>query len=723
MYRNSRLQIVGHRRGEPQPSWRTRKMRKQGSAIQLNRRRRSLNTTNRIRVRSSLTDVADHFKIPLGTVKTIWHNRVKTHGRSDNRMRNRNGKYHELEQEVLQFVSLARSLRLPVTCAVISLKAQSLRAKYNISETKFSASNGWVFRFCQRSGIGDAVRLWGEAGSVDASLVHDEMIQICQKLQKYSPDRIYNQDETGFWYQLLPNVSYLTPGESQKDARGTKAMRSKARVTLSVSANAAGTHVLPPYIIGKSKKPVCFGLASALERRMLERTYISQKCAWMDGKGFAEYLKFWVSEVRKKTSDDVCLILDNCSAHGSELPNFSGVEFLFLPPNVTSVYQPLDQGTLRKVKLIARKILLLRIMKNAPDYHSLRSIGAKLRNGMRGVDYCYPAHMLDAIRAMWESFESLTAKEVTNCWLKAGILSTAQTQLLCQSHERELPEELSKTIGVEACGDVEVQAVAAVELSRDKRTTDMDEDKNELLELVDTIFEADLGVTPDQARAAIRTWVEEYHECEQPPIELVHATPEVVVTRVDEEQIRQNEEQEEREQILLNENEHDVVVDTGKRTHEELRNGADCLAKAVEECEGKLTREAHARLVDALRVARLQEREAAPRKKQKAIAFRNVTPGEAPRVRGGPAARAAGRLLAVERAVVARPSTRTTRRRILEDLPEAEPSRAEEGVEQADGGDYCSWLSSRDGTPCMTSVRGITGRPRALQCNTGVISI
>lgn len=59
-------------------------------------------------------------------------------------------------------------------------------------------------------------------------------------------------------------------------------------------------------------------------------------------------------------------------------------EFVFLAPNVTSVSQPLYQGTLRKVKLIVMKIPILRIIQNIPVYDSPRALV------MQGVNYCYP---------------------------------------------------------------------------------------------------------------------------------------------------------------------------------------------------------------------------------------------------------------------------------------------------------------------------------------------
>lgn len=86
----------------------------------------------------------------------------------------------------------------------------------------------------------------------------------------------------GVFYQLLPKMSYLAPNEDAKKVRGTKAMRAKSRITLAVSRNASGSHILPPYFIGKAKKPMCWSLATREERLKLATIYTEQKNAWME---------------------------------------------------------------------------------------------------------------------------------------------------------------------------------------------------------------------------------------------------------------------------------------------------------------------------------------------------------------------------------------------------------------------------------------------------------
>ena len=55
------------------------------------------------------------------------------------------------------------------------------------------------------------------------------------------------------------------------------------------------------------------------------------------------------------------MFLDNCSAHASEdeLVSADGkVTAKFLPPNVTELVQPIDQGVLESIKRVYRKSIL-----------------------------------------------------------------------------------------------------------------------------------------------------------------------------------------------------------------------------------------------------------------------------------------------------------------------------------------------------------------------------
>ena len=91
----------------------------------------------------------------------------------------------------------------------------------------------------------------------------------------YSLDQVFNADETGLWWKLMPSKSLVHCGEKQ--ANNFK--QSKDRVTLLGCCNASGTCKLPLAFIHKSARPRCF---KNMEMSALPVCYLSQPKAWMN---------------------------------------------------------------------------------------------------------------------------------------------------------------------------------------------------------------------------------------------------------------------------------------------------------------------------------------------------------------------------------------------------------------------------------------------------------
>ena len=64
------------------------------------------------------------------------------------------------------------------------------------------------------------------------------------------PSRVYNGDQTGLYYQKLPNRMYVDKDTKHTHA-GVKQMKDKTRVTLMVCTAADGSKV-PLAVVGKS---------------------------------------------------------------------------------------------------------------------------------------------------------------------------------------------------------------------------------------------------------------------------------------------------------------------------------------------------------------------------------------------------------------------------------------------------------------------------------------
>ena len=104
-------------------------------------------------------------------------------------------------------------------------------------------------------------------------------------IEQYEPEFVYNIDETGLFFRLLPRYSLLMPDEDISTTRGKK--KAKDRVSLIVCANASGTHKIPCALIGKPKQPAC------IKHRQWPVPYFNQSKAWMD----VETCCKWFNEV------------------------------------------------------------------------------------------------------------------------------------------------------------------------------------------------------------------------------------------------------------------------------------------------------------------------------------------------------------------------------------------------------------------------------------------
>ena len=99
--------------------------------------------------------------------------------------------------------------------------------------------------------------------------------------------------------------------------------------------------------------------------------YDATQSAWMTAALFSWWFHHcFVPEVKQHLRDQgmpedskVILILDNCRAHPPAQELVSGNIFaVFLPPNVTSLIQPMDQGIIANIKHIYKAAFLRKLV-------------------------------------------------------------------------------------------------------------------------------------------------------------------------------------------------------------------------------------------------------------------------------------------------------------------------------------------------------------------------
>jgi hypothetical protein len=129
--------------------------------------------------------------------------------------------------------------------------------------------------------VGYLSSICGEANSVNPKEVVPWKKTILPHLTaKDSPKDIFNADECGLFYNMLPDKTHTFKGASCK---GIKI--NEERITILVCEELDGTEKLPLLVIGKSKQPQCFRNA-----KLLPRTCCHNKTAWMTCDIFREFL-------------------------------------------------------------------------------------------------------------------------------------------------------------------------------------------------------------------------------------------------------------------------------------------------------------------------------------------------------------------------------------------------------------------------------------------------
>lgn len=302
--------------------------------------------------------------------------------------------------------------RVPLSLAILRTKALQIASTLGV--TKFSASNGYLQNWARRHGWA-SVALHGCGASANVEEAAARMADIRRQLGGVDPDLIYNVDETGLLYRGLPSRSYV-PGEDRRQARGSKAMKSKDRVTLSLCCNATGSHKVPIAMIGKAAQPMCFVGAS----NRCPLPYFSQKSAWTDATVFKRWFhEVFLPSLRTRTGCHVYLIMDNLGCHSDIAdPQVTVIE---LPPNTTAVYQPLDAGVIAAVKRRYKFKLLQRAVQNLDDLLASGAGPPRVPRG-GGLDVGGQAHLGDAAKIIEKVWADVPAAHLANCWLKANVL-------------------------------------------------------------------------------------------------------------------------------------------------------------------------------------------------------------------------------------------------------------------------------------------------------------
>eukprot|EP00968_Pinguiococcus_pyrenoidosus_P024189 scaffold4382_cov372-Pinguiococcus_pyrenoidosus.AAC.1 len=318
----------------------------------------------------------------------------------------------ELNEALAGWLTKMEEKKVPITDAVLKEKARQLGQGLTLPPN-FAYSNTWLLNFKRSFGVSSQT-MHGEADAADQAGIDRAREYIPRLLAGVELKDIYNLDETALLFRKLPTRSLML----SKRAGGKRA---KDRITLNFIVSADGNDV-SVQAIGTSRRPRCFGRGFEA-KRCLNICYFANAKGWMNSEIFEQIMRSFnmrmLNENRK-----VWLLLDNCSAH--RIPRFAkparwlnvldgfsmtAVNVVFLPPNTTSIVQPLDQGIIRAFKAHWRRYHVQWIVEKMEQERSEQSADMLKTNVRQALVWTR-----DACREIHGS-------TIRNCFRKSGILT------------------------------------------------------------------------------------------------------------------------------------------------------------------------------------------------------------------------------------------------------------------------------------------------------------
>ncbi|CAG8498392.1 16035_t:CDS:2 [Gigaspora rosea] len=123
---------------------------------------------------------------------------------AENIFRHRFVKFPMLELAMNMWIEQVITEKIILSDLLIKEKGHQFAQAFGIPNESLTFSNEWISRFKKRNGLKKAI-MHGKAVSAPLVSLPAERIKLQELLSNYSPENIYNANETGLFYRLLPN--------------------------------------------------------------------------------------------------------------------------------------------------------------------------------------------------------------------------------------------------------------------------------------------------------------------------------------------------------------------------------------------------------------------------------------------------------------------------------------------------------------------------------------
>ena len=376
-----------------------------------------LNILDKLSQKQSLSQISQYHGLAKTTVLTIEKNRNKIKqsyanvcsSATTNIVLSRDPIMEKMESLLYLWFTNQREKGSPLSAGLIREKAESLYESVKVRDggTKsFLASNGWFRKFKRRYNLSN-VKLSGEAASADYSAASDYLFTFREIISdgNYSPEQVYNVDETALYWKSMQSRSYVSSGENRAGFK-----THKDRVTLLLGGNASGSLKLKPLLVHRAKNPRAL---KNCKKEQLPVIWHNNTAAWMTKKIFTDWFTTYFAPIVEKNNKEknldnkAILILDNATSHSANLKDiYPHIDVIYLPPNTTSILQPMDQGVIATFK----SNFLRKTLKRVVQYTS----------GGEGnvMSFWKTFTIKDAVDMISEAWNGLSSQNMKGVWSK-----------------------------------------------------------------------------------------------------------------------------------------------------------------------------------------------------------------------------------------------------------------------------------------------------------------
>ncbi len=266
-------------------------------------------------------------------------------------------KYIQIDEYILNSMSIIRAKGGNINRSTIKSMAEKFIRENNV--IGINANDYFTRAFLKRHKV-MYTTLHGEAKSATQSDFSSFCTEYKALVSQYKKEDIFNVDETALYIKNIGNKSYTL---DKSDKKGIKV--NKVRMTLAIMINCFNEN-MPMLFVGKSKNPRALKGENPLKDFNI--MYFSNESSWVTKSIFSSYIEA-INQILVKKERKILLVMDNFSGH--IIPEPSNIKFIYLPPNSTSIIQPLDQGAIKVLKdkykgLLNNYVNYLLIDKNCP---------------------------------------------------------------------------------------------------------------------------------------------------------------------------------------------------------------------------------------------------------------------------------------------------------------------------------------------------------------------